>query len=1015
MCQYRYDYYGYCQHQEFILVKLCEDAISLARSDKHQTKHNTEGAIVQAPPIDTTTASLRAAESNLCITKPSIVPDRKVDRSIYPSSTIIHIIVSTMAPESQETRLVPSPLLHTPIENILILDSDHEQEFVQEAERHYNDIISGGKSPAYYKAIEIQLLQVLDRVRELVDPSSSAAVRLQQLHEHNDQSSDQAVSIGPSTPKQIPLDNFPALSLTIAPRGDAPIQSYAKVVMNSLPQPPPAVVQKGEPEKIIEPQPASHVSSVKDEDGDWYVVDRSGRGTRSQKQHVAVTERRTRKTLPQAWLQMNEDAITPEDTSHKSQQRTARVKGPHTQPPQAQVNSLKSKSSKPTLTKTTASKTPGYASPTKASTIRTAGTFDSARSPSPCKSRSMRADTNATITPPDQQLSSRSVASTVSDAARRKNLPAHGKQPVAQIAFGLDGTFESVPASMAQTFSGNSLRPSKKAKLDLRIHIPDPSSSLPRPSSPSRIPIAVPPNSSTEDYERVASGRVTGQTVELTEADRAASKLVDRASILDPIRRRLSSASTTSQGRSSTSSTERQRKDSGAKSLKDMVCVEGDLTEEPNMIQDSGMALAEKDLQAKMQQPPKAVVSSETSALEPASAHLLDTIKQTAETHAVRQMDGQVNGHVAPSSGLEEAQQAGKLLDFHAACQSQHISCASSPEKDPAVLKCVPLQARTSRGHERSSSGPAGFSLRATAAHFVPTPTLQDDFGPLSAPELASSFSVPPASATLSLAPALASAPRLAPTLLSLYPTILSTAVPEISSQQFSTQLPSTMGGYSSWLPDDEWNKLPYETKRAISKERKERGSSSASSPGFASTMFSNFSTSPSLSSMGPIIEPGIELDNPQWDWMQAGQGGVRFGRAPLPTMPEPECDGNQRRGWDVKSAAPGWRYGWRGGDGLEISFKGDGPVAERNPNAPVNFNEYNNDLYGKPTKKGQKYGGRQWSKRNGISPNSRVREWAKNANYPAIPCGNFEVVQAIEHFPYFPNTWCHSCLPGHA
>jgi hypothetical protein len=93
MCQYRYDYYGYCQHQEFILVKLCEEAISLARSDKHQTKHNTEGAIVQAPPTDTTTAPLRAAESNLCITKPSIVPDRGVDRSIYSSSTIIHIIV----------------------------------------------------------------------------------------------------------------------------------------------------------------------------------------------------------------------------------------------------------------------------------------------------------------------------------------------------------------------------------------------------------------------------------------------------------------------------------------------------------------------------------------------------------------------------------------------------------------------------------------------------------------------------------------------------------------------------------------------------------------------------------------------------------------------------------------------------------------------------------------------------------------------------------------------------------
>jgi hypothetical protein len=896
---------------------------------------------------------------------------------------------------------------------MLTVNSDHEQEFAQEAERHYNDTISGGKPPAYYKAIEIQLLQVLDRVRELADPSSSAAVRLQQLHEHNGQSLDQAVSISPSTPEQISLDNFPALSLTVASHSDAPIQSYARVVMNSLPQlPPPAVIQKNEPEEIVEPQSTSHISSVKDEDGDWYVVDRSGRGARSQKQHVAVNERRTRKTLPQAWLQMNEDAATPEDASHKSQHRTACVKGPHTQLLHAQASSLKSKSSKPTLTKTTASKTPGYASPTKASTIRTAGTFNSARSPSPCKSRSVRVDTNAASTPTDQQLPSRSVASTVFDATRRKNLQAHGKQSITPTAFGLDGTSESVPTSMLQTFSGNSVRPSKKAKLDLRIHIPDPSSSLPRPSNPSRIPIAAPSNTPAADSEPVTSDRLTGQTPELAEADKTVSKPADRASILDPIRRRLSSASTTSQGRSSTSSTERQRRDSGAKDLKETACVEDDLPKESNMIKDSGEALAEKSLQAKMQQLPNAVASSLAPALEPASALLLDSIKQTAETHAVRQSDGQVKEHAAPSLAIEEAQQANRLLEFQAACQSQHISCASSPEKDPAVLKCGPVKARTSKGHERSSSGPAGFSLRATAAHFIPTPTSQDDFGPLSAPEPASSISLPPTSAALSLAPALAFAPQLAPTLFSLYPTILSTAVPAKSPKQFSTQLPSTLDGYSSWLPDDEWNNLPYETKRAISRERKERGSSSASSP---ESMFSNFSTSPSLSSMGPVVEPGIELYNPQWDWMQSGQGGVRFGRAPLPIMPEPEYDGNQRRGWDVKSAAPGWRYGWRGGDGLEISFKGDGPVAERNPNAPVNFNEYNNEFSGKPTKKGQKYAGRQSTERIGISPKSRVREWAKNANYPAVPCGNSEVVQAVEHLPYFFNTWCHSCLPEHA
>ena len=98
----------------------------------------------------------------------------------------------------------------------------------------------------------------------------------------------------------------------------------------------------------------------------------------------------------------------------------------------------------------------------------------------------------------------------------------------------------------------------------------------------------------------------------------------------------------------------------------------------------------------------------------------------------------------------------------------------------------------------------------------------------------------------------------------------------------------------------------------------------------------------------------------------------------------------------------------------MEISFRGDGPIAERNPNAPVSFNEYNSNFYGKPAKTGQKYGGRHSFKRNAVSPNSRVREWARNANYPAVPCGNFEVLQAVEHLPYLPDAWCHSCLPDH-
>lgn len=92
MCQYQYHYYGYCKHQEFILVKLCEGTISLAHLNKHRPTHNTEVATDKALPTDTTHASSLTAKSDFCTT-PSIVLTGQVDHSIYPSSNIIHIIV----------------------------------------------------------------------------------------------------------------------------------------------------------------------------------------------------------------------------------------------------------------------------------------------------------------------------------------------------------------------------------------------------------------------------------------------------------------------------------------------------------------------------------------------------------------------------------------------------------------------------------------------------------------------------------------------------------------------------------------------------------------------------------------------------------------------------------------------------------------------------------------------------------------------------------------------------------
>ncbi|KAH0259746.1 XLF-domain-containing protein, partial [Aureobasidium melanogenum] len=667
-------------------------------STARESREDMKVATGKALPTNTTPASSCAAKLDFCITEPSIVLTGQVDNSIYPSSSIIHIIVSAMALDTHEM-------------------SDHEQEFAQEAERRYNDIISGGKPPAYYKAIEIQLQQVLDRVRQLSDPSSSAAVRLQQLHEHNDQSSSQASSFSPSTSDTVLLENFPTLSLTIVPRSDAPTQSYAKVVKNSLPQQPLVVTHGHEPQDPVEPRTMSRISSNQDEDGDWCVVDRSGRGARSQKPRVLATERHARKSIPKAWMQPDDDAQAAQSTSedalmaphsnpNKSLQRTARVKGPHTQLAQAQANSLKSKPSKPTSTKTTASKTPGYASPTKASKHRTAVTSESARSPSPCKSKSVRADTmsRAAISPSEQSSPTRSIASAVFDASRRKVLSAHGKHPSTSTPFGLDGACDFDQPNMLQTFSGNSVRPPKKAKLGLELNIPEPSSSLPRPGSPSRNPIAVLSSIPDAGSEPTTLDRIIVQAVEPAEADRTTVKPVDRASILEPIRRRLSSASSSSQRRSSVSSTGRSRKDSGASQPKETASVDGDPKHKHIMLKASEV----NSTQTKTQQPSNTVVSSLITSLEPASALLLDTIKQTAEAHAVRQGDSQITRAAAP---MDEAHEAKKLHEFQAACRSQHISCASSPEKDPAVLRCGPVKADPSTKKMRSTSGPASCPL----------------------------------------------------------------------------------------------------------------------------------------------------------------------------------------------------------------------------------------------------------------------------------------------------------------
>jgi hypothetical protein len=908
---------------------------------------------------------------------------------------------------------------------VLKCDSEYEHRFAQEASRRYNDIISGGRPAEYYRAIEAELEQVLVKVRQLGEQSastynsdsekvignaSSAAARLRRIHERSDQSSNESPSVSTSNSDLIHLEaeGFPALSLSTPTRSEALSQSYAGVVKKSI---------------LVQPLMSAFGSEIalqdpsdQDDDESWCVVDRTGRSTRprpakssvpliSTRKHDPATlekhpnARHARKTIPQAWVQMNKDSQTAQstsdeapaaprrDTHSKPLQRSAHVKG---RPPrgQSEVPSLKSSPSKCTLSKVTASKTPGYASPTKASSHRISGGTGSTRSPSPCKSKSARTGTitSKASLPSLQPQGSRLVATPVVGTLHRQSLSVHGRRPTTPVSFGFDGACDDIAAD--QEFGRESARQwiksqeadkdsrqSKRAKLDLKITIPDHRTNLSaRPISPSRIPIAVAGDSGL--VERKSTPALVPIEVGL-----GISKLIDRASILDPIRRRLSGASSRSRSDSDVSTNGLPREASNTKQSKEKSLGQnGALDELADADADADVTITDATASAKEQLTHADRHTSSTELSQVASSQLLDTIKQSAHRHAIQQgCDSKDTKPLVALSSKEAAKQAK---------HTNHNVC-SSPEKDPAVVECGPMKAQTSL-----KSGPGGSSLRATATSFTPSP-ISDVFPTRAQPDCGPATNFLAGSALFP-----GHVPLIAPTILPTFSHMLPTAPTNRIPQQALLQHPSAVDGAPAWIPREGFFNLPPESRTMTSSLR--RGSSAGSSAMLSSASFSNVNST----LYSPTHAPDLcieQANKPYWNWMNPGQGesgvSVRFGRA----APFPLMNDSQRKGWDIGSGARGYSYGWRGGDGLEISFKGDGPIAERNPNAPFKFNEYEHE--------------RGIDNRNQGMPNTGVREWATNEGYPSVPCGNFDIVEATEHLPYradYPDAWCHGCFPGH-
>ena len=249
--------------------------------------------------------------------------------------------------------------------------------------------------------------------------------------------------------------------------------------------------------------------------------------------------------------------------------------------------------------------------------------------------------------------------------------------------------------------------------------------------------------------------------------------------------------------------------------------------------------------------------------------------------------------------------------------------------------------------------------------------------------------------------------------------------------------------GQLDWRSSENWKALPDDVKQSILKlhEFKKIGSQT---PGFSSPskaadrrFWGNVINGEAHDvHAGQVLKPSLSPGKKTVQWTLQEINGqekpVSFGRAAAPVALEPYYidpplisptsddtspiktpHSNQRdtQAWTIGSAGflP---YGWKGGDGKEISFRGHGPHAERDPNSPVYFQ-------GKTTSYGLTDGRSMRSPETPSSspkvwPRSR-RQWAEMAGYSKVPCGDVEITHAGEYIPLAqPMTGvCGNCAPA--
>ncbi|PSK60566.1 hypothetical protein B9Z65_716 [Elsinoe australis] len=224
------------------------------------------------------------------------------------------------------------------------------------------------------------------------------------------------------------------------------------------------------------------------------------------------------------------------------------------------------------------------------------------------------------------------------------------------------------------------------------------------------------------------------------------------------------------------------------------------------------------------------------------------------------------------------------------------------------------------------------------------------------------------------------------------------------------------------YWPELDWIRLDPEERESILRLRRQARykQATSSSTGSVSSMSPQSSWSP-LHHRTIKMDPQGNVIYPKTAWAArraVQQMPFRLGRASMPTS-----SGGEGKGWTIGSAQPGWWYGWKGGDGKEISFTGHGPDAEKDPNSPVNFRVPQGDT--PSTISGTLAG----SGASAMLPNrgklmdtpgvlyEDLRDPVKTESTTAtMPCGNYEISTAVEHIGTSGAAlnWCHTCRPGH-